>query len=575
MCEGLLSLCVGGFRLTSSLCSFGSTFLFSPSAFFATSVCLLSPFRTMSPRRSSSSSSSSSSQFFTFHVCLLLLTVPLALFFLLSCPAARAEASPVSSPPPSGGCPSCPDCSSQAHAAAQAEDRVAKMTTELSHLKQINEDSVKACNLVSQKQVESLEECQNSQQQLGEMFNKAQEQKQELTAKSEEMMKENIEKEITCAKRVEAAVGEAAKKTAEAEAKLMVAEQAGSSREEVETVRKELSGQLDGASGRIKELMEEMKRKENEHKLAKEAAGKVEGGMQAELAAEQKKHQSAEKSFQQAQGQLEYMRREMDSVKKKSSEGSSHLYSFRSFCDSVFGLRDLSLALCSSLYGRVQQSYKDYIHQTYTEYRLAFVDPFLAHPNTQQVLRTGGKQWETLKGLYSSHLGGENGHVAAVGKKVSSAMDSAQLTANEWNAVLTKGVLAQFIKEHPEVERLIPDGILDRSMCFLFILLAFMVAYKLMTMTVWPLTRFAICQICGCRMCARRDSSRATKRVHSTKKKVSSPTTSSSSSSSGQRKKPTESLQAGGGSGKAFRPDESSGTATTTSSSTGNGIKRK
>eukprot|EP00922_Rhytidocystis_sp_ex-Travisia-forbesii_P070811 GHVS01105720.1.p1 GENE.GHVS01105720.1~~GHVS01105720.1.p1 ORF type:complete len:530 (+),score=116.70 GHVS01105720.1:85-1590(+) len=494
-----------------------------------------------------------------FHVCLLCCLV------LLSLLSSRAAADAVSSPaPPSSN--SCPDCSGQ----AQAEDRLAKMGAELSHLKQINEESVKACNLVSQKQVESLEECQKSQQQLGELLNKAQEEKQELNAKTNSMMKESIEKEISCGKRVEAAAGQGAQRVAEAEAKAMAAEHAAATSEQ-EAVRKELSGQLDGAAGRIGELMEEIKKKETEHKMVKEAAGKVEGGLKADLSVEQKKLQVAEKSLQQAQSQLVYMRHEMDSLKKKSTESSSYLYSFRSFHNSVFGLRDLSLAVFSSALARVPQNYKDNVHQMYTEGWVMLMEPVLNHPIPRKLADAGGKQWEMLRDLYNAHLGRENGYVSAMTRKLSSVMEGAHSRGQEWNEAVTKGVLNQFIQEHPEVEQLIPDGLLDRSMCCLFLLVSLFVAYKLMIMTALPLARFAVCQICGCRMCARRGSSRGTKRVHSTKKRLTSPT-SNSSSSSGQRKKPTESLQVGG---KPFRPDESSGTATTTSSSTGSGIKRK
>eukprot|EP00922_Rhytidocystis_sp_ex-Travisia-forbesii_P010261 GHVS01015066.1.p1 GENE.GHVS01015066.1~~GHVS01015066.1.p1 ORF type:complete len:520 (+),score=107.30 GHVS01015066.1:235-1794(+) len=508
----------------------------------------------------------------SFHVSFFLLVVPLFCLTLLSSPA-TAESTPASGPP-AASCPSCNDCSVHADAAAVAEDRLAKMGSELNHLKQINEESVKACNLVSQKQVESLEECQKSQQQLGTLFNKAQEEKQELNAKVDGMTKENIEQELSCIKRVEEVNAVSSKKLAEAESKLMAAEQAGASKEEVEKVRTELSGQLDGAAGRISQLMEETKKNDNEHRMFKEAAGKVEAGLKAELISQQKKSQTAEKSFQQAQSQLNHMRREIDSLKEKSDQSSPHLYSFQSFRDSCTGLRNISGAVVSSLFARIPQNYKDSMHQTYTEYRLAFVDPMFAHPTSEQVFRIASKQLATMKGLYDAHLGGERGHVATLKKKLSSAMDGAQSKGAEWNEALNKRVVDQFLQEHPEVERLIPTGVLDRLMCCCFVLFSFFICYKLLILVAVPLAHFAICQVCGCRLCARRDTARAAKRVHSTKKRLTSPTAGSSSAaaSSGQRKKPTESVQPGG---KAFRPDESSGTATTTSSSSGNGMKRK
>eukprot|EP00922_Rhytidocystis_sp_ex-Travisia-forbesii_P070812 GHVS01105721.1.p1 GENE.GHVS01105721.1~~GHVS01105721.1.p1 ORF type:complete len:535 (+),score=106.07 GHVS01105721.1:53-1606(+) len=509
---------------------------------------------------------------FTFLVCLLL-TSSLFILLLSSCAAADPVSGSCPSSPPSGNCPSCADCSSHANVAAQAEDRLTKMAAELSHLKHINEESVKACNLVSQKQVESLEECQRSQQQLGELFNKAQGEKQELSAKADTIMRESIEKEVACGKRVEAAAVDGTQKVAEAEAKAMAAEQADASKGEAEKVMKELSAQLDGAGGRIRELMEEVRRKDSDQTMWKETTGKVEGSLKAELAAEQKKHQTSEKSFQKAQSEVDYIRSELDAIRKKSNEGSGYLYSYRTFHNSVVGLRDVSLSMLSFLFARVPQSYKDYVTQTYTEYRLSLVDSFFSHPKTQHVLRISGQQWESVKALYSAHLGGENGHVAALTRKLSAVTEGAHSRVNDWNEALTRGVLHQFVQEHPEVKRLFPDGVLDRVMCCLFFIFAMFVAYKLVLVTAFRCARFALCQICFCRICSRRDSSRGTKKVHSTKKRLTSPTSSSSSSSSGQRKKPTESLQSGAG--KAFRPDESSGTATTTSSSTGNGTKRK
>eukprot|EP00922_Rhytidocystis_sp_ex-Travisia-forbesii_P010262 GHVS01015067.1.p1 GENE.GHVS01015067.1~~GHVS01015067.1.p1 ORF type:complete len:522 (+),score=96.56 GHVS01015067.1:223-1788(+) len=510
----------------------------------------------------------------SFHVSFFLLVLPFFCLALLSSPA-TADSTPASGPP-AGSCPSCNDCSVHADATAVAEDRLAKMGSELNHLKQINEESVKACNLVSQKQVESLEECQKSQQQLGTLFNKAQEEKQELNAKVDSLTKENIEQEHSCVKRVEAVKAVNSKKLAEAESKVMAAEQAGASKEEAEKIRTELSGQLDGAAGRISQLMEETKKNDNEHRMFKEAAAKVEAGLKAELISQQKKSQTAEKSFQQAQSQLNHMRREIDSLKEKSDQSSPHLYSFQSFRDSCTGLRNISVAVVSSLFTRIPQNYKDSMHQTYTEYRLAFVDPLFAHPTSEQVFRMASKQLATIKGLYDAHLGGERGHVATLKKKVSSAMDGAQSKADEWNEALNKRFVNQFLQEHPEVERLIPIGVWDRLMCCCFVLFSFFVCYKLLILVAVPLTHFAICQVCGCRFCARRDTARAAKRVHSTKKRLTSPTAGSSSAAaaSGQRKKPTESVQPGG-SGKAFRPDESSGSATTTSSSSGNGMKRK